>query len=345
VAVVKVFDWFLVYVFFLCLGYTLNIEVDRTTTSFMRKIELTPYDQSSLIALCGQEHKNIRFVEETLQVSITQREACFYIKSQSLEQLERAAEALTVLYKIATERGHIRPKDLNSVVKLSQHQHDLDSAQEHCIKTKKHIVRAMSENQLHYIKGIDCYDIHFGVGPAGTGKTFLAVAQAVRYLEQEKVKRILLVRPAVEAGERLGFLPGTLEEKYDPYIRPLLDALYELLGTEHVEQLLEKNILEIAPLAYMRGRTLNDAFIIVDEAQNTTPDQMKMCLTRLGFSSKLIINGDISQIDLPKKQLSGLKHALAVLKDIPSIGFTFLEGRDTVRNPLVQEIIQAYESE
>lgn len=314
-------------------------------TKPMNKIELTPYDHVSLLAFCGEAHKHLKLIESLLGVTLIQREASIFIKSQSLDAIKQASVLLPILYQKAAKQGHLSEKDIYNTLKRSSHMQAVDDQEAAFIKTKRHLVRAMSKNQMAYIQAIDRYDIHFGIGPAGTGKTFLAVAQAVRYLEQERVQRILLVRPAVEAGERLGFLPGSIEEKFDPYVRPLLDALYEILGSEEVKRLLEKNIIEIAPLAYMRGRTLNDAFIIVDEAQNTTREQMKMCLTRLGFSSKLIINGDVSQIDLPRHEQSGLKHAMQILKSIDTIGFTFLEGKDTVRNPLVQEIIQAYESE
>jgi phosphate starvation-inducible PhoH-like protein len=204
-------------------------------------------------------------------------------------------------------------------------------------------VKPRGKNQINYVRAIRVADINFGIGPAGTGKTYLAVACAVEAFEQERVRRILLVRPAVEAGEKLGFLPGDLSQKIDPYLRPLYDALYELLGFEKVEKLIEKNIIEVAPLAYMRGRTLNDSFIILDESQNTTVEQMKMFLTRIGFGSNVVVTGDITQIDLPHKTRSGLRHVLTVLKDVKGISFTRFSPKDVVRHPLVQRIVEAYE--
>lgn len=211
------------------------------------------------------------------------------------------------------------------------------------IKLKKSSIYPKSEHQNEYLKSIDQYDINFGLGPAGTGKTYLAVAKAVSALENEEVSRLILTRPAIEAGEKLGFLPGDLTQKVDPYLRPIYDALYEMMGFDKVEKLILKHVIEIAPLAYMRGRTLNDAFIILDEAQNTTPTQMKMFLTRIGFNSKTVITGDMSQIDLPKHQQSGLQHSVNVLTDIDDIGMTFFNATDVVRHPLVKRIVRAYD--
>jgi phosphate starvation-inducible PhoH-like protein len=211
------------------------------------------------------------------------------------------------------------------------------------IKTKRGLIKARGDNQQAYLRRIMTHDINFGVGPAGTGKTYLAVACAVEALERDFARRIVLVRPAVEAGERLGFLPGDLAQKVDPYLRPLFDALYEMLGFERVAKLMERNVIEVAPLAYMRGRTLNESFIILDEAQNTTTEQMKMFLTRMGYNSTAVITGDITQIDLPGNQKSGLRHAIEVLKDVEGIGFTFFQAKDVVRHSLVQKIIMAYD--
>ena len=216
--------------------------------------------------------------------------------------------------------------------------------QDIAIKVKRGTLRGRGDNQRKYLHAIATHDINFGVGPAGTGKTFLAVAMAVDALNQSRVQRLILVRPAVEAGEKLGFLPGDLTQKVDPYLRPLYDALYEMLGVEKVARLLEKNVIEIAPLAYMRGRTLNDAFVILDEAQNTSIEQMKMFLTRLGFGSTAVITGDMTQIDLPKHQKSGLKDAVEVLRGVDGVHFTFFESRDVVRHPLVARIVNAYEA-
>ena len=205
-------------------------------------------------------------------------------------------------------------------------------------------IRARGGNQRDYLKQIKVSDLTFGVGPAGTGKTYLAVASAVEALQSERVRRIVLVRPAVEAGERLGFLPGDLSQKVDPYLRPMYDALYEMLGFDRVARFIERNVIEVAPLAFMRGRSLNDSFIILDEAQNTTPEQMKMFLTRIGFGSRAVVTGDVTQTDLPQGKLSGLRHALGVLKGVAGVSFTFFDARDVVRHPLVQRIVQAYEA-
>jgi phosphate starvation-inducible PhoH-like protein len=212
------------------------------------------------------------------------------------------------------------------------------------VKTKRGLIKPRSPNQAQYIANIVQHDISFGIGPAGTGKTYLAVAAAVDALERQEIRRILLTRPAVEAGEKLGFLPGDLSQKVDPYLRPLYDALFEMLGFERVEKLMERNIIEVAPLAYMRGRTLNDAFIILDEAQNTTTEQMKMFLTRIGFNSKAVVTGDITQVDLPRSTKSGLRHALEVLQGVDGLSFNFFESKDVVRHPVVARIVQAYET-
>ena len=212
------------------------------------------------------------------------------------------------------------------------------------VKTKRGLIKPRSPNQAQYIANIVRHDICFGIGPAGTGKTYLAVAAAVDALERQEIRRILLTRPAVEAGEKLGFLPGDLSQKVDPYLRPLYDALFEMLGFERVEKLMERNIIEVAPLAYMRGRTLNDAFIILDEAQNTTTEQMKMFLTRIGFNSKAVVTGDITQTDLPRNAKSGLRHALEVLQGVDGLSFNFFESTDVVRHPVVARIVQAYEA-
>ncbi len=211
------------------------------------------------------------------------------------------------------------------------------------IKTRRGLIRPRGANQQEYLHKVVTHDINFGIGPAGTGKTYLAVACAVDAMERDQVRRILLVRPAVEAGERLGFLPGDLAQKIDPYLRPLYDALYEMIGFERVARLIERNVIEVAPLAYMRGRTLNEAFIILDEAQNTTPEQMKMFLTRIGFGSTAVITGDVTQVDLPRGHTSGLRQASEVLRKVEGISFTFFNARDVVRHPLVQRVVRAYD--
>jgi phosphate starvation-inducible PhoH-like protein len=211
-------------------------------------------------------------------------------------------------------------------------------------RTKRGVIRPRGVNQQSYLRNIGRHDLNFGIGPAGTGKTYLAVASAVAALEREEVRRLILARPAVEAGEKLGFLPGDMAQKVDPYLRPLYDALYEMLGFERVAKLIERNVIEVAPLAFMRGRTLNDSFIILDEAQNTTVEQIKMFLTRVGFGSKCVVTGDITQIDLPRHKESGLRHVLEVLREVEGISFTFFGAHDVVRHPLVQRIVAAYES-
>jgi phosphate starvation-inducible PhoH-like protein len=227
---------------------------------------------------------------------------------------------------------------------VNQVEHPLEKAnRDVVIHTGERSIQPRSQNQYIYVDNILKYDINFGIGPSGTGKTYLAVACAVAALESDKVRRIVLVRPAVEAGEKLGFLPGDMADKVDPYLRPLYDALYEMLGTERTLKYIEHNIIEIAPLAFMRGRSLNDAFIILDESQNTTKEQMKMFLTRIGFGSKVVVTGDITQVDLPKDTESGLRHVIKVLKDVEEISFTFFQAHDVVRHPLVQQVVNAYD--
>lgn len=308
--------------------------------------QLTPEDNQRLAKACGQFDENLRQIERHLGVEINNRGHDFYIIGTK-HSVETAKNVLLQLYAKSAEQTH-----LNSTIVsfLLQNENNFISEKtatpdlkECIIETPCLKIQARSANQLHYIKNILSHDISFGVGPSGTGKTYLAVACAVQALTREEVNRIILVRPAVEAGEKLGFLPGNLSEKVDPYLKPLYDALYEMLGNEKVNRLIEKNVIEVAPLAYMRGRTLNDAFIILDESQNTTKEQMKMFLTRIGFGSKALITGDITQIDLPHHQGSGLRHVIEVLKDVEEIHFTFFQSHDVVRHPLVQKIVQAYE--
>ncbi|MDB6095820.1 MAG: ybeZ [Francisellaceae bacterium] len=312
------------------------------------EITLMPYDNRRIINLCGRFDEHLRQIEKGLGVEIINRGNIFYIKGQALNN-ETAMLILQTLYKETHSHKEITPSQVQALL-----QHCLSSSDKGnttilnpnktSIKTRQSEIKARNENQQLYLKNMQTNVISFGVGPAGTGKTYLAVAAAVAALEQERIKRILLVRPVVEAGEHLGFLPGDLSQKIDPYLRPLYDALYEMLGTERVVKLIERQIIEIAPLAYMRGRTLNDAFIILDESQNTTIEQMKMFLTRIGFNSTALITGDITQIDLPRNKKSGLKQAIEILQDIPNISFTFFNNKDVVRHPIVQKIVEAYEN-
>ncbi len=318
---------------------------------FMKKprytieFELTPLDNQRLAVLSGQFDKNLRQIERFFGVEINNRAANFQIIGPK-RSVEKAKAVLDRLYQetttalIDSAKIQILMQTVDTQQGVKKPPPDYNEA---IIITPKVKVRPRSPNQYHYVKNILSHDISFGVGPSGTGKTYLAVACAVAALASDQVQRIILVRPAVEAGERLGFLPGDLAQKVDPYLRPLYDALYEMMGVEAAEKLATKNIIEVAPLAYMRGRTLNEAFIILDESQNTTREQMKMFLTRIGFGSKVVITGDITQTDLPKHELSGLRHAIAVLNEVQDIHFTFFQAHDVVRHPLVQLIIQAYE--
>lgn len=313
------------------------------------EITLTPFDNRRLINLCGRFDEHLRQIERQLRVEITNRGNTFQLVG-SAPSIQIASQVLKNLYQETGRAIEITPTQVHLSLKQyaepaisGRVSEPLNTVPELSLRTRAGEVRPRSPNQVAYVHNILTQDVNFGIGPAGTGKTFLAVASAVAALEQEKVRRIVLVRPAVEAGERLGFLPGDLAQKIDPYLRPLYDALYEMLGYERVAKLLERQIIEIASLAYMRGRTLNDAFIILDEGQNATVEQMKMFLTRIGFSSTAVITGDITQIDLPRGRQSGLKQVMKILKDIPGISFTFFQSADVVRHPIVQKIIDAYE--
>jgi len=306
-----------------------------------------PADNERLARLCGQFDEHLKQIENRLDVQISNRGDHF-----SVEGEEPAANSARVLidhlYAI-TENETLAPEEVH----LSLQESGLESMQAQApaaprnttiIKTRRSTIQCRGPRQVDYVQSIKERDLTFGIGPAGTGKTFLAVAAAVEALESDQVQRLVLVRPAVEAGERLGFLPGDMMQKVDPYLRPIYDALYEFMGIERVGKLVERNVIEIAPLAYMRGRTLNHSCIIMDEAQNTTVEQMKMFLTRIGFGSKAIVTGDISQVDLPKHQLSGLKHVQGVLKGVEGLGFCEFTASDVVRHPLVQRIVAAYEA-
>ncbi len=304
---------------------------------------MLPPDNERLAGLCGELNSNIRQIESQLDVSIAHRGNVFSI-SGGAEAAEHAENVLRGLYADTEDHAYLSAEDVHMAL-----QHvpaapggNEDEGAEITIRTRKTMVRGRNPRQREYLRHIMRNDVTFGIGPAGTGKTYLAVACATHALENDEVSRIVLVRPAVEAGERLGFLPGDLGQKVDPYLRPLYDALYEMMGFERVAKLLDRGIIELAPLAFMRGRTLNDAFIILDEAQNTTADQMKMFLTRIGFGSTTVITGDITQTDLPRGQRSGLKHALEVLADIAGISFVHFKPQDVVRHPLVQKIVEAY---
>lgn len=307
--------------------------------------ELTPEDNGRLASLCGPFDQHLRQIEQHLDVCISNRGHQFQIKG-TLSAVEVAVKLLHYLYAETQNTPALTPASIHLALKTvrSHPSSPLKKmmAPELILTTKKGRVQPRTPNQVHYLKRILNHDINFGLGPAGTGKTYLAVACAVAALEKEQIRRIVLVRPAVEAGEKLGFLPGDYSQKLDPYFRPLYDALNELLGFEQVLSYLEQHIIEVVALAYMRGRTLNDAFIILDEAQNTTREQMKMFLTRIGFNSKVVINGDITQTDLPRNVPSGLSHALAVLKSVQGISITEFASQDIVRHSLVQAILNAY---
>ena len=316
---------------------------------------LEPADSKRIASLCGPFDDNLQHIERRLGVEINHQNEEFTVVGHS-HLAKVAAELLKQLYRETQplrdqQVPDITPEDVHLLIKESGvlEQGDGPSegyqyGKEVVIKTKKGLIKPRTPNQAHYIAHILSHDITFGVGPAGTGKTYLAVAAAVDALERQEVRRILLTRPAVEAGEKLGFLPGDLSQKVDPYLRPLYDALFEMLGFEQVEKLIERHVIEVAPLAYMRGRTLNDAFIILDESQNTTVEQMKMFLTRIGFNSRAVVTGDITQIDLPRNAKSGLRHAIEVLNGVEGLSFDFFQADDVVRHPVVARIVRAYEA-
>jgi len=312
------------------------------------ELTLEPADNQRLANVCGQFNRHLQQIEQRLNVEIANRGNQFTITG--LAKAARATEA--VLQKIFSDAANeeITPEQVHlsmqeaSIEDIAQQSTQTEESAQVFIKTKGGVLKGRGANQISYLKKIQSYDINFGVGPAGTGKTYLAVACAVEALQTEQVRRIILVRPAVEAGEKLGFLPGDMAQKVDPYLRPLYDALYEMLGFERAEKLIERKVIEVAPLAFMRGRTLNDSFIILDEAQNTTNEQIKMFLTRVGFGSTAVITGDVTQIDLPTEKMSGLKHVIKVLKEVDGISFTFFNAKDVVRHPLVQRIVVAYEN-
>ncbi|MBB3230434.1 PhoH family protein [Halomonas stenophila] len=309
-------------------------------------LNLEPNDPRRLANLCGQRDEHLKLIEARLGITLRNRGNAFQLAGPG-HRVKAAANVVEHLYREA-EASDLTPDTVHLFLQesgLQALEEDEGSGDddEVLLRTPKMLIKPRGLNQQSYVSSIRAHDINFGIGPAGTGKTYLAVAAAVEALNQQEVRRILLVRPAVEAGEKLGFLPGDLAQKIDPYLRPLYDALYEMIGFEQVAKLIERQVIEIAPLAYMRGRTLNNAFIILDESQNTTREQMKMFLTRIGFGSTAVITGDITQVDLPRGQTSGLIQVLEVLKDTPGIGVTHFAAKDVVRHPLVQRIIEAYD--
>ena len=320
---------------------------------FTKDVLLEPADNSRLANLCGQFDENLRQIERRLKVGISSRGNFFRLKGAS-SAVEIGRDVLLYLFEM-TDKEHLDAERVHMIIqesfmddsetflnfdKISSNDKNNGAT---VIQTPKKIIRPRGANQISYIKKINNYDLAFGIGPAGTGKTYLAIASAVDALEREQVRRIILVRPAVEAGERLGFLPGDLSQKVDPYLRPMYDALYDMIGADRVMQLIEKNVIEVAPLAFMRGRSLNESIVILDEAQNTSIEQMKMFLTRIGFGSSVIVTGDLTQIDLPAGQTSGLKNAAEVLREVEGVSFTFFSSKDVVRHELVKRVFEAYE--
>lgn len=350
----------------------------NTATKVAYRVTLEPNDARRLASLCGQFDEHLRQIEQRLNIEIHNRGNHFSLHGAPAST-RAAGELLNYLYRETDQGVELTPGEVHLALQqflqqmlqqpgvealmekqstdnqqtvsngsadndAATHKTTNDNVEElTLIRTKKCTVKPRGLNQQHYVRAVQTHDINFGIGPAGTGKTYLAVACAVESLLKDEIERILLVRPAVEAGEKLGFLPGDLAQKVDPYLRPLYDALYEMLGFETVDKLIERNVIEVAPLAYMRGRTLNNSFVILDESQNTTREQMKMFLTRIGFGSTAVINGDPSQIDLPKGHASGLRHAVEVLEHTNGISFTRFTAKDVVRHPLVQRIVEAYD--
>ena len=326
----------------------------------MLSFTLEPQDNARLQSLCGAFDDHLKLIEKEFNLVIARYNFTFNIdtveediKPYHAKLIKSAVKLIQDLYvETAPVKGKVKELDLEDVHMALQESRMLSQAEPNraennvfstTIKTKRGVIKPRGENQVQYLHNILTHDISFGIGPAGTGKTFLAVAAAVEALERQEIRRVLLTRPAVEAGEKLGFLPGDLGQKIEPYLRPLYDALFEMLGFERVQKLMERNVIEIAPLAYMRGRTLNDSFIILDESQNTTVEQMKMFLTRIGFNSKAVITGDITQIDLPRSTKSGLRHAIEVLEKVPELSFNYFDSKDIVRHPVVAKVVQAYE--
>ncbi len=318
-----------------------------------RDVVLEPADNSRLANLCGQFDEHLRQIERRLDVDIASRGNHFRVTGQP-GATQLGSDVLHALFRM-TDRERLDPERVHILLQESVMQDsDMrpepsanagDDAEHLAIQTRLKRIRPRGANQTSYLRSMRDFDLAFGIGPAGTGKTYLAIAAAVDALENEQVRRIVLVRPAVEAGERLGFLPGDMSQKVDPYLRPMYDALYDMLGADRVTRLIERNVIEIAPLAFMRGRSLNESFVILDEAQNTSVEQMKMFLTRIGLGSRAVVTGDVTQIDLPAGQQSGLNNAVRILENVEGISFTFFSKKDVVRHPLVQRIVAAYEAD
>ena len=312
-------------------------------------VALEPNDNPRLANLCGPFDEHLQQIESRMAVEIHRRGNEFTVEgdaasSEATVKILHSLYAQTSSEQLSKESIHLQLQD-STVNQMTDHtaSDELQALKDIVLNTRRGVIKPRGPNQAAYIRDVMNHDLTFGIGPAGTGKTYLAVACAVAALDTESVQRLVLVRPAVEAGERLGFLPGDLSQKIDPYLRPMYDALYEMMGFERVNKLIEKTVIEVAPLAYMRGRTLNDSFVIMDEAQNTTKDQMKMFLTRIGFGSKAVVTGDVTQVDLPNRNASGLRHVMHILKDVDKIKFNYFDSKDVVRHPLVQHIIDAYD--
>jgi phosphate starvation-inducible protein PhoH and related proteins len=316
--------------------------VAASSPESQREFALGPSDNARLANLCGPLDENLHLLESRLGVRIQRRGDVFRVSGSQAEaacELLRELFALSAVDDVTPERVHLALSERESGLPPLE-----ADPREHGVRVPRGGIRARGAHQRDYLAHIRARDLTFGVGPAGTGKTYLAVACAVEALQADRVRRLILVRPAVEAGERLGFLPGDLTQKVDPYLRPIYDALYEMMGFDRVARFIERNVIEVAPLAFMRGRSLNDSFIILDEAQNTTIEQMKMFLTRIGFGSRAVVTGDITQTDLPAGKQSGLSHVVDLLRGVEGVAFTFFDAQDVVRHPLVQRIVQAYES-